>query len=309
MKNNINNNVLFFSVLMAAYRNAKYIEEAINSVIKQTYPHWELIIVDDHSDDNSIEVIKPFLKDNRIKLIPHKVNTGYGDTLKTAADNANFDIIAILDADDKLHEKALEKMADAYRNNPNCGFIYSTMYDCDSNLENCLVSKLVGPIIPEQTNIFNIRVSHFKTFRKDLYKKTSGFDPNQKRAVDKDIIFKMEEVTKFKFIDTPLYYYRHHESGISQGKTEREAWIYHYIAKCKAYRRRLNKDIPNVSLHYLYYEYFKITFHKLNRKIKTVIRIFKSSNQVKKLLILSRFLTSKSRILDSIREEIIKGLD
>ena len=299
---------LCFSILMANYNNEIYIKEAIDSVLAQTYPHWELIIVDDHSDDNSIEVIKPFLKDN-IRLIKYTANIGYGGTLKTAADNANYDILGILDADDKLHEKALETMADAYRNNPNCGFIYSTMYDCDSNLENCLVNKMVGPTIPEKTNIFNIRVSHFKTFRRDLYKKTSGFDPNQKRAVDKDIIFKMEEVTKFKFIDTPLYYYRHHESGISQGKAEREAWIYHYIAKCKAYRRRLNKDIPNVSLQYLYFEYFKITFHRLNRIFKTLIRIFKTSNQVKKLLNLSHFLTSKNRILNSIIEEIIKGLN
>lgn len=298
-----------FSILMACFNNAKFIEIAIKSVISQKYSQWELIIVDDCSTDRSIDIINPFLKDKRIKLITHKENSGYGGSLKTSAANASNNILGILDADDKLHEKALEIMADAYRNNPNCGFIYSTMYDCDSNLENCLVNKMVGPTIPEKTNIFNIRVSHFKTFRRDLYKKTSGFDPNQKRAVDKDIIFKMEEVTKFKFIDTPLYYYRHHESGISQGKTEREAWIYHYIAKCKAYRRRLNKDIPNVSLQYLYFEYFKITFHKLNRIIKTLIRIFKTSNQVKKLLNLSRFLTGKNRILNSIIEEIIKGLD
>jgi len=298
-----------FSILMANYNNEIYIKEAIDSVLAQTYPYWELIIVDDNSKDNSIEKINIFLKKDNIRLIKCTENIGYGGTLKTAADDANFDIIGILDADDKLHEKALETMADAYLNNPDHGFIYSTMYDCDSNLENCVVNKMVGPTIPEKTNIFNIRVSHFKTFRRDLYKKTSGFDPNQKRAVDKDIIFKMEEVTKFKFIDTPLYYYRHHESGISQGKTEREAWIYHYIAKCKAYRRRLNKDIPNVSLQYLYFEYFKITFHKLNRKIKTLMRIFKASNQVKKLLNLSRFLTGKSRILNSIIEEIIKELN
>ena len=298
-----------FSILMANYNNEIHIKEAIDSVLAQIYPYWELIIVDDNSKDNSIEKINPFLKKDNIRLIKCTESIGYGGTLKTAADNANFDIIGILDADDKLHEKALETMADAYLNNPDYGFIYSTMYDCDSNLENCLVNKMVGPTIPEKTNIFNIRVSHFKTFRRDLYKKTSGFDPNQKRAVDKDIIFKMEEVTKFKFIDTPLYYYRHHENGISQGKTEREAWIYHYIAKCKAYRRRLNKDIPNISLQYLYFEYFKITFHKLNRKIKLLIRIFKTSNQVKKLLNLSRILTGKNRILNSIIEEIIKGLN
>jgi len=259
---------------VANYNNAEYIKESIESVISQTYPNWELIIVDDYSTDNSINKIKTYLKDKRIKMIQHNRNIGYGGALKTAADNASCDILCILDADDKLHEKALDVMAKAYNENPECGFIYSTMWNCDSNLENCVENTMIGPTIPEKTNIFHIKVSHFKTFRKDAYNKTSRFDPMQKKAVDKDIIFKLEEIVKFKFIDIPLYYYRQHEGGISQDKSEFQARVYHYIARCKAYQRRLNKNIPNYTKKELYKEYFTITLFKLRKTIKYVLKSY-----------------------------------
>jgi len=265
---------LTFSILMANYNNENFIEVAIKSVIAQTYPNWELIIVDDKSTDNSIEVISPFLKDSRIKLIKHKNNLGYGGTLKTAAEHASNQILGILDADDKLHEEALENVALAYEKFPNVGFIYTNMWICDSNLDNCKISKNIGPTVPEKTTIFKCRIHHFKTFTKEAYLKTKGFDPNQKRSVDKDIIYKLEEVTNFKYINKPLYYYRRHEQGISQGKNKYQARLYHYIAKCKAYKRRLNTDIPNLTLFDLYKEYLKLTFVKQIRILKYFLKRF-----------------------------------
>ena len=69
MRDNTKSKPITFSILMANYNNSDNIEEAIQSVISQTYQHWKLIFVDDASTDNSIEIIKPYLKDNRIKLI------------------------------------------------------------------------------------------------------------------------------------------------------------------------------------------------------------------------------------------------
>ncbi len=264
MKNNNKSNLIYFSILMANYNNANFIEEAIQSFISQTYPHWKLIIVDDASTDNSIEKIKPYLKDNRIKLIIHKKNLGYGGALKTAADNALNIVLAIFDSDDKLHESAFEVIAKAYKYNPEYGFIYSTYWVCDFNLKNPQITKWVGLIEPNKTNLHKIKVSHFKTFRRDVYRKTKGFDQNQKSAVDKDIIFKLEEVSKLKFIDKPLYYYRSHEQGISQGKNQFKAKVYHYIAKLKAYKRRLNTNIPNLTKKELYFYYIGIAFYRLN---------------------------------------------
>lgn len=255
-----------FSILMANYNNAPYIEEAIRSVISQSYSNWELIIVDDNSTDKSIQKINKFLSDMRIRLIQHKKNKGYGASLKTAADNASKNIITILDSDDKFHDEALEIISQAYRENPKCGFIYSTMWDCNSQLKNCTINKWIGAVVPKKSSIFKIKIyfiSHLKSFRKEAYLKTSGFDPNQKRAVDKDIIFKLEEVTDFKFVNIPLYYYRRHGQGISQGKSGYIPELYHYLAKLHAYRRRLNTEIPNFTRKQIIFEYYRITFFKV----------------------------------------------
>ncbi|MHA1252289.1 MAG: glycosyltransferase family 2 protein [Candidatus Helarchaeota archaeon] len=294
---------LSFSILMANYNNGRYIEHAIKSVISQTYPHWELIIVDDNSTDNSLEIIKPFLLNNKIKLILHKKNKGYGSALRTAAVNASNDILAILDADDALRNDALEIISKAYQKHPECGFIYSTMYSCDSNLENCKPVNWIGPVKPKKTNIFKNRISHFKTFRKDVYLKTSGFDPNMKKAVDKDIIYKLEEITEFHFVNERLYFYRQHIGGISQGKNLFSVRVYHYIAKCKAYKRRLNKNIPNLKKWDLYKEYFKITFYKM-------IQFYKKFQDLLRIkIILNRILNSKKNyniIILTLRKKVIK---
>ena len=71
--------------ITASYNYAKYIKETIESVINQTVQDWEMIIVDDGSTDNSVEVIKSYCeKDNRIKLYQHEngVNKGLAETIK-----------------------------------------------------------------------------------------------------------------------------------------------------------------------------------------------------------------------------------
>jgi len=272
MRTSRDSNNISFSILMATYNNANYIETAIKSVINQTYLNWELIIVNDASTDNSIKIIEPFLEDKRIQLIILSKNQGVGYAKKVAADNANNDIIGILDADDKLHEMALEVMLKEYQNNPDYGCIYSTMWRCDSMLKNCKVDKLIGVIEPEKTCIFNYKVSHFKTYRKEDYFKTLGYDPNLRAAVDRDIIYKLEEVTNFKYIDKPLYYYRQHQKGVSQGINEYNALYHYYIAKCKAYLRRLDKNLPNLKKEDIILEYYKLKLYKIISFLKPYSR-------------------------------------
>ena len=257
-------NGISFSLLMANFNNSAYIEEAINSVISQTNSNWELIIVDDCSTDHSLQIIAPYSKKDKINLIKNKKNLGYSGALKTAIANSSNPIIGIIDPDDKLHFQALEKIAEAYDKYPNSGFIYSTMWICDSELKNCFVCKWIKNLEPGDSVIFKSKVSHFKTFRLDAYKKTSGFNSTYLDiAADVDIILKLEEVTSFKYVDIPLYYYRMHNRGISKNiKNKLKTRIQGYIALNNAYIRRVNCNIPNITLKDLYLEYFIIIFHK-----------------------------------------------
>lgn len=100
------------SVVMPAYNAEKYLAEAIESVLQQSYKTWELIIVDDCSTDNTWKIIQTFsFKDSRIK--PYRLEKNSGSAFiprKKAIDISNSEWIISLDADDFLNEKYIEEL-------------------------------------------------------------------------------------------------------------------------------------------------------------------------------------------------------
>ena len=111
------------SVLMPNYNYAKYIGEAIKSVLQQTYPHWELIVCDDGSTDNSCEIVQRYQrKDSRIKLI-RKENGGVASALNAAYNKCNGQIICFLDADDLFELDKLSLVVRQFSNRWDFGFL------------------------------------------------------------------------------------------------------------------------------------------------------------------------------------------
>src|SRR5699024_344342 len=112
---------ILVSIIMPAYNSGNYIEEAIDSVLKQTYENWELLIVDDKSTDNTLNLIKKYsLKDSRIKYTSLNRNSGPAIVRNKAIDMASGDYIAFLDSDDLWFERKLEKQITfIYENNYN----------------------------------------------------------------------------------------------------------------------------------------------------------------------------------------------
>lgn len=236
-----------FSLLMANYNNALYIKESIESVLNQSYTNWELIIVDDCSTDNSLEVINKYLLDKRIKLILNKKNLGVGATKRICMKNATGEIIGILDSDDAIHEEYMSMLIKCHQENHNKGVIYFPHFECDSKLNIKQVADYVSDVKDKRTMLEKSRINGFITIKKNAYEKTQGFDAQFKKAVDQDIIYKLEEVTELFFLDKPLYYYRMHPKGISQGNNVVEANTYDILAKLYAYRRRKSTKIGNIS--------------------------------------------------------------
>ncbi len=196
-----------FSVIIANYNSRAYIDQAIQSVLIQTFKEWELIIVDDSSTDDSIEIINNYFKDPRVKLIKHAHNKGYTNALKTGIGFINSKYFGILDSDDILLPDAVENMYKAHIQNPDAGLIYSQFVFCNENLRPDHLGYC-KQIPSSRSNLDIDGVSHFKTFKWEYYNKTSGYDELILYAEDKDISYKMEEVSKLKFIDKILYCYR-----------------------------------------------------------------------------------------------------
>ena len=227
-----------FSIVMANYNNAGYVVRAIESVCKQSFEDWELIIVEDCSTDNSPDVISPYLSDNRIRLIRHERNRGYTAALKTGIADVRSQCFGILDSDDCLKGDAVEKMYRWHVERPDCGFIYSQFAYCDENLAETRIGFCLE-IPPGKTSLDACAVSHFKTFKLRDYLKTSGYDENILYAEDIDIVYKMEEVTRLKFVDECLYLYRQAPASLSRSKDKINIAIMSRVkARINALKRR-----------------------------------------------------------------------
>ena len=245
-----------FSIVMANYNNGRYIGQAIESVLSQTFKDWELIIVDDCSTDDSVDIIKRYLADDRVRLIQHDANKGYVAALKTAIAAVQSELFGILDSDDCLTTHAAETMYQHHTNSPDCGLIYSQFIHCNENL----MPKHPGlcRAIPLGMTTLDVHVvSHFKTFKLRDYLKTAGYDESILYAEDMDIVYKMEEVTQLKFVDDCLYLYRN--LSHSQSHDARKAAIGRESttrAKFAALKRRGQTCIEHGrEIHSLYERY------------------------------------------------------
>lgn len=96
------------SIVAPMYNLEEFIYETITSVLNQTYSNFELILVDDRSQDNTVNVVRNF-DDNRIKLILNEKNIGAGETRNIGIRESKGDFIAFLDADDLWYPEKLEK--------------------------------------------------------------------------------------------------------------------------------------------------------------------------------------------------------
>ena len=131
------------SIVMPSYNTAKYIEEAIVSVLNQTYPYWELIVVDDCSTDSTEKVLKQYLMDNRIHFLKNEKNSGAAVSRNYALREAKGKWIAFLDSDDLWLPEKLEKQIGFMLSN---GYHFSyTDYEEMDELSNSLMVRVTGP--------------------------------------------------------------------------------------------------------------------------------------------------------------------
>lgn len=121
------------SIIMPSYNAARFIGESINSVLLQTYSNWELLIVDDCSKDNSVEVVRKFANiDKRVVLFSLGKNVGAAAARNVAIEHAQGQYIAFLDSDDVWDEYKLEKQL-AFMKQYSYVFTFSNYYVMEEN--------------------------------------------------------------------------------------------------------------------------------------------------------------------------------
>jgi glycosyltransferase involved in cell wall biosynthesis len=108
----------FFSVVIPTYNRAGFIEATLASVFSQTYPHYEIIVVDNCSTDNTDEVLEPFIRAGRIQFIKHDQNYERARSRNTGMSVAKGDFVTLLDSDDFMYPDNLADAAEYARAHP-----------------------------------------------------------------------------------------------------------------------------------------------------------------------------------------------
>ena len=122
------------SIIMPMHNSAKYIGEAITSVINQTYDNWELLVIDDVSNDNSCDIVREYIKrDNRIHLLFNDNHTGRPSSPRNMGVNyAKGRYIAFLDSDDMWFPEKLEQQIPLF-DDDNVAIVYSNYEKMDED--------------------------------------------------------------------------------------------------------------------------------------------------------------------------------
>lgn len=186
---------ILFSIIMPTYNRAFCIEGAIDSLLKQTYQGYELIIIDDGSTDNTEKVIKEKygnLLGEKLKYICLDTNKGVCYARNTGLENAKNEWIAYLDTDNTLRPYFLQEFYEAILQNPTSKNFYAQIINSD----NLIIGKDFNHKSLYEANYIDMGVY---VHHKSLYEKYGGFDTKLKRLVDWDLILRYTKK------ETPVY--------------------------------------------------------------------------------------------------------
>ena len=210
------------SVIMPLYNCADFVAKAVDSILNQTYPTFELIIIDDGSSDNSLEVVGQF-KDSRIKFYQNNSNKGLVYTLNRGLNIAKGDLVARMDADDMCSYQRFEKQLSLMERYPHsivCGTGIQ-LFD-DRNIRRKATRLPTNNLM----SLLDCIVCHAST----IVKKATFEKNNISYKYDSVIedftlwseIYKVNEYRSNTFINVqePLYYYRQHASQLTQVKAK-----------------------------------------------------------------------------------------
>ena len=223
------------SIIMPSYNTAKYISQSIDSVIKQTHTNWELIIVDDCSTDNTDEIIKPYLKDSRIKYLKNEKNSGAAVSRNYALREAKGKWVAFLDSDDIWEPKKLELQLE---------FMKSNSYEFTYTDYRIQLNGKWEPYINTAPNSVNMRklynYCYFSTITVMYDREKVGLIQIADLKKNNDYAMWFEIMKKAKIahrLPLCLSYYIKHENSVSSG-SKLKLIKYHYIM----YRKALKKN-------------------------------------------------------------------
>ena len=253
------------SVIMSVYNGEKYLGEAIESILNQTFTDFEFIIVNDGSTDNSLEIIKSY-DDERIKVTNNEKNIGLTKSLNKALKVARGEYIARQDADDVSMPNRFEEQMKYLEKYPEAALLGTSVYLIDEYGE--IMGKRIALANPGNEPFKTNQFSHGSVvFKKEIIDKLGGYNELFRYVQDYELWLRIAKYYEMRNLTQILYKLRSHDENV--GFTNREESVLYHILALKLTRGsledRILKSIKNNGIKTLYLylnKDEKICFHK-----------------------------------------------
>jgi GT2 family glycosyltransferase/glycosyltransferase involved in cell wall biosynthesis len=226
------------SIILPAYNRAKVIVASVESVLRQTFEDFELIIVDDGSTDGTVDVVRQ-ITDSRVHVLALPENIGVSGARNRGIAAARADWVAFQDSDDEwLPEKLslqMERLTepDSAWIGSYCGMVIiggDTLSDGKKNmsgrrthvsyLPSPTIKKVEGDIRPSLMHT-NLISTQMLIARRDALALVEGFDENLAALVDWDLVLRLSDHGPFAFVDEPLVLQRFSDNSITRDQSRR----------------------------------------------------------------------------------------
>lgn len=233
-----------FSIILPCYNAKKYIEESVNSVIRQTYQNWELIIVDDCSTDSTLEVINSFT-DSRISILRNLTNQGVAMSRNKGIKKAKGNFISFLDADDIwLEHKLMMQLSYLQRGYLVCCSNYVIIDENGIFIKEVLghkefgfISMLASNLIANSSAIYNV----------DILGKQYQLNIGHEDYLMWLTLFKQNKNLVAFRVQESLMLYRVHSKSLSHSKIAAAFWTW------RIFYRELNLGFPRSCFSFILY--------------------------------------------------------
>lgn len=207
------------SIISGCFNNEKYLEEALLSVLNQTYKDFEYVVIDDNSTDSSLHILRKWSeRDSRLRIIHNTKNLGLANTLNKAIDLTDSDYVVRFDTDDKMYPHRLDRQL-TYMQVEKIELLGSSI----KSLNTCF-TKITH--YPKEHDAIKLQLLFQTAFAHPsiIFKRNSlgsmRYDSTIKYAEDYDLWVRLSETVRMGNIREPLIHYRIHSNQISTKKQE-----------------------------------------------------------------------------------------
>ena len=250
------------SIIVPSFNQAEYISITLDSLLNQTYPNLEIILIDGASTDNTLEVLKSY--QNQLSHLISESDKGQSDAINKGFAIAKGDIVGWLNSDDILYHDSISKVVDCFKTYDNLSFVYGDIDLIDSN--GTVIGELHGQAEIDKSIFWKLDINipqQGSLWRRSRLNLVLKLNQGYNYVLDREIFLKTVLTSQIKYLPVVLGAFRYHDS--SKSVSQIRGWISEiplmYDNLVHAYKAKFSyidiRKIKSMAYLYISIEYFK----------------------------------------------------